>query len=368
MATKATQMQFFTEIPPASKGLFLPRRKNEKVLITGITGTMANTIARYLLSRGHQVIGVSRNPGKAAQILDPRISLISWQQLSPGFIATMEVSAIINCAGAPMMQRWSHDAKAEILTSRIQTTRKLYQMLRSLPAALRPECFINTSSIAIYSNRQVPVDESIVPDMDHNFFQSQVWHQIESLINGLRVPKVRTVVARLGVIIGPHEMMRSMLRASRFFMGAVLGGGEQKISWISHLDLARAIEHLLINRHLHGVFNIVSPQNVTSAGLSSGVARSVSRQVFLRLPDRLLRRMLGEFADNFRISADVRPGRLTHDGFIWELPDFDQAVRVAAQELGFPISLPEITTSTLRKKPMPKLAARQKNIVTPDAV
>ena len=114
--------------------------------------------------------------------------------------------------------------------------------------------------------------------------------------------------------------------------------------------------------------NIVSPQNVTSAGLSSGVARSVSRQVFLRLPDRLLRRMLGEFADNFRISADVRPGRLTHDGFIWELPDFDQAVRVAAQELGFPISLPEITTSTLRKKPMPKLAARQKNIVTPDAV
>jgi uncharacterized protein (TIGR01777 family) len=338
-------MQVITRKQLARNGFFAPQKKKLKVLITGITGVVANTLAQHLLMQGHQVLGVSRDPVRAAKQLDPRISLVSWQQLSPGLIATTEVSAIVNFAGAPMIQRWSHDAKAEILTSRIQTTRKLYHLLRSLPAALRPECFINASSIAIYSNRQLPVDELVVPDMDHNFFQSQVWHQLESLINSLQVPKIRTVVARMGVVIGPHEMMRSMLRASRFFMGTVLGSGKQKVSWVSHRDLARAMEHLLLNQQLDGVFNIVSPQTITSADLSTGIARSVSRQVFLRLPNGVLRRMFGELADNFMTSAEVRPGRLANDGFIWELPDFDQAVRVAAQELGFSTSLPEPVTS-----------------------
>jgi uncharacterized protein (TIGR01777 family) len=361
-------MQFFTHIPPTSSGLSLPQKKNIKVLITGITGTVANTIAEHLLAQGHQVVGVSRDPNRAAQQLNPRISVISWQQLSPGFIATSEITSIINCAGAPMMQRWSHNAKAEILTSRIQATRKLYQLLRSLPAALRPECLINASSIAIYSNRQLPVDESIVPDMDNNFFQSQVWHQLECLMHGLQVPKVRTVVARLGVIIGPHEMMRTMLRASRFFMGTVLGSGRQKVSWISHRDMARAMEHLLLNQHLDGTFNIVSPQNISSADLSTGTARSVNRQVFLRLPNGLLRRIFGELADSFRISADVRPGRLTADGFTWELADFEQAVRVVARELGFPTSLPEITAANHLPGRSPQLDARAKNIVTSHSV
>ena len=100
-------MQFFTQIPAPKNRVSVPQRKKLNVLITGITGTVANTLAEHLLAQGHQVIGVSRDAAKAAQRLDPRISVISWQQLSPGFIATMEVSAIINCAGAPMMKRWS---------------------------------------------------------------------------------------------------------------------------------------------------------------------------------------------------------------------------------------------------------------------
>ena len=361
-------MQFFTQIPSGKNEFDAPPDKTHRVLIAGITGTVANTIAEHLLSQGHQVFGISRDPARAARRLDPRISLISWLQLSPGFIATTEISAIINCAGAPMIQRWSHNAKAEILTSRLRATRKLYQLLRNLPAAHRPECFINASSIAIYSNRQLPVDESDIPDMDRQFFQSRVWHQLESLAGSLQVPKVRTVVARMGVSIGPDEMMHSMLRASRFFMGAVLGSGRQKISWISHRDLARAVEHLLLNQQLAGVFNIVSPQSVTSAALSKGIARSVSRQVFLRLPRGVLRQLFGELADNFMISAEVRPGRLADAGFIWEQPDFDQAVRVAARELGFPASLPEVTASADLPPAASTLAAGHKGIATPRTV
>ena len=75
------------------------------------------------------------------------------------------------------------------------------------------------------------------------------------------------------------------------------------------------MEHLLLNQHLDGVFNIVSPQAITAADLSTGIARSVSRQVFLRLPNGVLRRMFGELADNFMTSAEVRPERLANDGF-----------------------------------------------------
>ena len=100
-------MQVVTRKQLARNGFFAPQKKKLKVLITGITGVVANTLAQHLLMQGHQVLGVSRDPVRAAKQLDPRISLVSWQQLSPGLIATTEVSAIVNFAGAPMIQRWS---------------------------------------------------------------------------------------------------------------------------------------------------------------------------------------------------------------------------------------------------------------------
>ena len=149
----------------------------------------------------------------------------------------------------------------------------------------------------------------------------------------LSIPDVRTVIARIGVLIGPYSMMASMLCYSRWFLGAIIGKGTQKISWISHHDMARAFDRFISDESTNGVYNVVSPQTITARQMSIEVARAVNRSVWLRIPENLLCLALGELADNFLTSASVKPTRLIEAEFCWNLPDFQSAVAQALWEL-----------------------------------
>jgi NAD dependent epimerase/dehydratase family enzyme len=169
---------------------------------------------------------------------------------------------------------------------------------------------------------------------DDAFFQSRVWHAVESLINELQVPGVRTLITRLGLVIGADALMDRMLRLSRCYLGATMGDGTQRIGWIARRDMVRAFMYLLGNRQHQGVFNLVTPRPITAAQLTHGIARCVDRPVLFRVPGGLLHLLLGELASNFLTSADAMPARLQMARFHWSLPDFDLAIRTAASDLG----------------------------------
>jgi len=303
-----------------------------RILITGSSGALGGPLASWLQTTGHQVIGVSRDPARAGANALP---VISWEQLTTRFFGLRRIDAIINLAGAPMMQRWNPRNKAAILRSRLDTVRMIYELLLQLPARVRPECVVNVSSVSIYSSCTLPVDEFSIIRRDAAFFQAQVWHAVERRIAELHVPGVRTLITRLGLVVGADLLMQRMLRLSRCYLGSILGDGRQRISWISRLDLARAFTYLLTNTEQHGVFNIVTPRPMTAGQFGAGMARSVNRPALLRVPAGILRMLLGELATNFLTSADAMPARLQMAGFHWELPDFEQAMQAAARELGY---------------------------------
>ncbi len=306
-----------------------------RILITGSSGALGTPLASWLQSSGHQVIGVSRDPARAAAGIAQAMQVISWEQLTARFFGLRRIDAIINLAGAPMMQRWNSRNKAAILRSRLDTVAMIYELLLQLPTRVRPECVVNVSSVSIYSSCALPVDEFSVIRRDTAFFQAQVWHAVERRIAELHVPGVRTLIARLGLVVGADLLMQRMLRLSRCYLGSILGDGRQRISWISRHDLLRALTYLLTHTDQHGVFNIVTPRPMTAEQFGAGMARSVNRPALLRVPAGLLRVLLGELATNFLTSADAMPARLQMAGFHWELPDFEQAMQAAVRELGF---------------------------------
>lgn len=302
-----------------------------RVLVTGCTGALAQPLAAWLQSAGHDVTGVSRDPTRAA---GNGLQVIGWEQLTVRFIQAQRIDAIVNLAGAPMMQRWNARNKAAILGSRLATVRAICALLRELPTRLRPECVVHASSVSIYSSCTLPVDEFSPPRADTRFFQARVWQAVERLIVEPQVPGVRTLIARLGLVIGADALMQRMLTLSRCYLGSVLGDGRQRISWIARHDMLRALTRLLTDMQLQGVFHIVAPRPITAAQLAAGIARSVNRPVPFHAPAPLLRLVLGELAGNFLVSADVMPARLQMAGFDWALPDFDGAIKTAADELG----------------------------------
>jgi uncharacterized protein (TIGR01777 family) len=283
-------------------------------------------LAKHWSAHGHNVIGISRNPKKRKVRVPASVAIVGWDALTPEFFEIRKINVVVNLAGAPMMQRWDKNSKREILHSRLEALERVYATMRKIPPSRRPHVVINASSVAVYSNQPTDVDESFEPDLDINFFQSLVWLKLEKRMRELNIPDIRNVIARIGLVIGPHSMMQEMFFWSRLGAGAVIGNGEQKIAWISHHDLARAFDHLIDNRTCRDIYNIVSPHYMTALQFSESIANAAGRNANFRLSEWLLRIFMGELADNFLVSAAVKPGRLTAEQFDWTFPTLDSAV------------------------------------------
>ena len=114
-----------------------------RVAVTGATGTIGREVVRQLRERGDEVVGVSRRSGEG---------VVTWDALDlSGF------DGVINLAGAPIDQRWTDKNKKEIRDSRIDSTRRVVDALRS--ADPRPRVLVSQSAEGYYPRSDAPVRE-----------------------------------------------------------------------------------------------------------------------------------------------------------------------------------------------------------------
>src|ERR671939_1108228 len=100
-----------------------------RVAVTGGTGTIGREGVGRLRQRGDDVVVVSRSPGEGK---------VTWDELDlSGF------DAVINLAGAPLDQRWTDANKKKIRDSRVDSTRRVVEAIRS--AQPRPKVLVSQS-------------------------------------------------------------------------------------------------------------------------------------------------------------------------------------------------------------------------------
>src|SRR3954453_20217292 len=91
-----------------------------RVAVTGATGTIGREVVRQLRERDDEVVRVSGDPGSAG------IEAVGWDAFDlSGF------DGVINLAGSPIDQRWTDDGKKKIRDSRLDSTRRVVEGLRS---------------------------------------------------------------------------------------------------------------------------------------------------------------------------------------------------------------------------------------------
>jgi hypothetical protein len=113
----------------------------------------------------------------------------------------------------------------------------------------------------------------------------------------------------------------------KFRVGAVLGNGQQYMSWIHIDDLCRMIVFALENSSINGVFNACAPNPVTHREFIHALARKNHRKIWLPSPpDWLLKIMLGEKADLVLKGQRVDAHKIVAPGFVFRYNKLDEAL------------------------------------------
>jgi NAD dependent epimerase/dehydratase family enzyme len=116
----------------------------QKVLITGGTGLIGSRLTELLLEKGYEVAYLSRRKSEGT-----RVRAYQWD-LEKGHVAEeaiREADCIIHLAGAGVAdERWTARRKKEILESRTQSSRLLYEGLQRVPNQVKTFCRLQPSA------------------------------------------------------------------------------------------------------------------------------------------------------------------------------------------------------------------------------
>ncbi|PTN08084.1 TIGR01777 family oxidoreductase [Mangrovibacterium marinum] len=281
-----------------------------KVCITGASGFIGQSLSEALQRRGYQLRAIPR------QLLygDP-------QKLSQ---AIAGCDALVNLAGAPILQRWTAKNKATIYSSRVVTSKNLTEAIRQLPASERPQTFISASAVGIYQTGAAPHDEtSLLFDSGFTGRVVRDWEQASAPL----APMLRRVVFRIGVVLGKQsQTIKSLKPVFQLGMGGKVGSGKQAFPFIHIHDLVTAFSEAITNPNYCGVYNLVSPQTITNSDFTKAFARATHRPAIFPVPPLALKLLYGEAAQLLLDGCFVQPRRLTAQGFRFKYPTIKESL------------------------------------------
>jgi uncharacterized protein len=300
----------------------------KNILITGATGFVGSYLVPVLLRNKYQVTVVGRDIKKMHRVFEQMVRCVTWDELDQ--LNPDNFFAVINLAGENISaHRWTASVKQKIINSRIQATSKIVNWC--LLAKHKKPHLYNTSAVGIYGVQPLNVllTENAVISYDQSVdFLSEVAKAWEDTARSRVADNFPMTFMRFAVVLKRHEGMLKKLDLSfSLGLGAVLGNGQQAISWIHVDDLVRAILFLLLHPEITGPVNMSAPTAVSQRVFAETLADVMHRPLFLKMPSAVVTLLFGEMGKELLLGGqNAVPERLVSAGFQFLYPDVHSAL------------------------------------------
>lgn len=241
-------------------------------------------------------------------------------------------TAVVNLAGRSVDCIKTPDHQDEIYRSRVESTRCLGQAMRSLNQP--PPVWVQMGTAHIYGDPPSAVcTEGSAFGVGLAPLVGRAW---EEAFEASRLPHQRGVTLRTSFVVGRDRgagggALSRLRTLVRWGLGGTVGSGTQGMSWIHELDMNRLFERAIEDDSMNGAYIASSPNPVSQRDFMRTLRREVGMPIGLpafewmvRIGAPLIMKTDPELALYGRY---VKPQRLLENGFTFQFPDLEPALR-----------------------------------------
>ncbi len=288
----------------------------KKIVIAGGTGFIGKYLHKGFSEEDYEVLIISRDAHH-----------INWNNETALTEAIEGAEVLINLAGKSVDCRYNEKNKSLILNSRVETTRKLQSIIDDCKCP--PKLWINSSTATIYRHSEDKAMDEDTGEIGSGFSMevAKAWEKaFFEKFNG----DTRKVALRIAITIGKNGgVIKPFINLVKYGLGGHQGNGRQMFSWVHIEDLFRAIQFIMTNKNIKGVYNCAAPGPVTNDAFMKELRNILKPLIHLPSPTFLLK--AGAYFINTETelilkSRWVIPKRLLEEGFVFNYPTINKAL------------------------------------------
>lgn len=293
------------------------------ILISGGTGLVGKALTKLLISKGHEVRILSRNPQSSSQLKSFYWNVEKNEIDEKAFDG---VEHIVHLAGSGIAdKRWTDARKQDIIDSRVNSMKLITDIVKKKNIQLKS--FVGASAIGIYG---MTTSEKIFTETDtgKDDFLTQSCTQWENSYQRIQTLSAKNCIIRIGVVLSKDGgALKRLLPLFQLGLGSAVGSGKQYMPWIHLADLVSVFHEALFNSNYTGIYNAVSTEETTSYSFSKQLAKSLSKPFFLpSVPSFALKLAFGEMANVLLEGSRVSNQKLINSSFQFKYPTLSEAL------------------------------------------
>ena len=309
----------------------------ERIVMAGASGFIGGYLVDAFRARGATVSTVGRTGDAVWGDPEAIRALVDGADL------------LINLAGKSVNCRYTPRNRAEILRSRVETTRELSDAVAA--SITPPPLWLNSSTATIYRHADDRPQTESTGELGEGFSVgiAKAW---EREFFAADLPRTRRVALRMAIVLGDGSALLPLLRLARFGLGgAQIDGpwigtrdkkaagafhefrdtrGHQMFSWIHIGDVLGAIDFIRDHDELDGPINLSAPHPLPSSEVMATLRRIVRAPIGIPAPRFVLEAgtlVIRSETELVLKSRWVLPETLLRAGYTFEFTELEPAVR-----------------------------------------